>query len=123
MNVKVRCALVSLALITFSIVPTHACVTTGDLSGGSWETSDATNPCMGALPLQGKANTPPRYVSVVQTEQPHFFALGHLPNQHGMSPFLFLPFLALRFALNQKGPVISASAELAEIQVVSEAGR
>lgn len=112
MNVKVRFVLVSLALITFSTLPTHACVTTNDLSGGGWETSDASDPCASVLPFHAMANTSLKYVSAIQTVRPHSFALGHLPKQNGMSPFLFLPLLALCFGLNRKDPEISVNGEI-----------
>jgi len=99
MNVKVRLVLVSLALLTFSTLPTHACVTTNDLSGGGWETSDASDPCMSVLPFHAMANTSPQYVGAIQTGRPHSFDLGHLPKQNGMSSLLFLPLLALCFGV------------------------
>lgn len=106
MNVKVRVVLACLVLSSFSIVPAHACLTAKDLSGGSWETSDATDPCssfIGPGPLQGQVNASPTYVAALQPGRSQTLASPELRNYGRISPFLFISFLALCFGLSQTG--------------------
>lgn len=115
MNVRVRIVLACLVVISFSIVPAHACVTAKDLSGGSWETSDATDPCSGFIgptPMQGQINTAPTYVAAVQTGPSQTLALPELRDHRRISPLLLVPFLALCFGLSQTESKVSAVSEI-----------
>jgi hypothetical protein len=115
MNVKVKVVLACLVLVSFSIVPAHACLTAKDMSGGSWETSDATDPCssfIGPAPSLGRINASPTYLTALQAGRSQTLALPELRNHGRISPLLFIPFLALYFGLVQTGPEVSAVSEI-----------
>jgi hypothetical protein len=113
MNVKVRVVLVSLALLSFSIVPAHACVTSSDMSGGGWETSAAVDPCTGIRPatLQGQANASPTYVAFIHSGRPHALVSLESSKHHRKSLF-FVPFLALYRELNRTRAGFSGASEI-----------
>lgn len=121
MNVKVNVVLACLVLISFSTVPTHACVTSSDLSGGGWETSDATDPCSGFIgptPLQGQVNATPIYLAALQTGRVQTPALPELRNDGRISRLLFIRFLTLSVGLSPAPEVFAVS----EIRAMLGAG-
>jgi hypothetical protein len=114
MNVKVRVVLLLLAVVSFSILPAHACVTSADLSGGGWETSAATDPCAGGVRptiLQGQVNASPTYASSIQRGRSHLLVSLEISKHHQMS-LLVVPFLALCLGLSRKGSEFSRPGEI-----------